>query len=64
MELNTLPSNTPLIDWYVLIFRDKGILLVQKNGNVTAIAYVGPDADMGGSYIDIARAVEGINQHV
>ncbi len=44
--------------------KKQGHIIVSKAGKVIAVAYFLPDADLGGSYTDLAHAVLTINQNV
>lgn len=44
--------------------KGQGHIVAARNGNVVGVAYFMPDADIGSSYTDLARAVMGINKQV
>lgn len=42
----------------------KGHIVGAKDGNIIGLAYLLPDADVGGSYMDVARCVSEINKQI
>ena len=44
--------------------RGQGAIVAAKEGKIIGIAYLLPDADVGGSYFDIARCVGAINKEI
>ena len=44
--------------------RGQGSIVAAKEGNIIGVAYLLPDADVGGSYIDVARCVGAINKEI
>lgn len=44
--------------------RGQGAIVAAKEGNIIGVAYLLPDADVGGSYVDVARCVGAINKEI
>ncbi|MFX1293303.1 MAG: hypothetical protein ACFFD2_00395 [Promethearchaeota archaeon] len=44
--------------------KGQGHVVAAKDGNIIAIAYFLPDADIGSAYTDLARIVMGINKQL
>ena len=44
--------------------RGQGHIVGAKDGKIIAVAYLLPDADVGGSYMDVARCAGEINREV
>lgn len=42
----------------------QGGIVAAKEGNIIGVAYLLPNADLGGSYVDVARCVTAINKEI
>jgi hypothetical protein len=42
----------------------QGAIIASKEGNIIGVAYLLPDADLGGAYVDVARCVTTINKEI